>query len=244
MTHSLNTILSKSSLGFIIISLCWAFPLLAKQEQSEANAPGEDQVSALVERLGDEDFTTRKQAFQNLEKMLADDDKAGDMLKKFEQHEDPEIATRVSALLKKQQEALLAQQKKAALLLALKKQNAKLTVLEKQADGVLRLDPADENMARSIDKDDAKHEIKMKITNQSKQAISISIICSHSHKKEGGGNRKNHFKKLDPGQTHKCAKTYENRYYVLADMDKKILGLYLTGDKDAKIVFRGAPEKP
>ena len=70
MTHSLNTILSKSSLGFIIISLCWAFPLLAKQEQSEANAPGEDQVSALVERLGDEDFTTRKQAFQDLVNLL------------------------------------------------------------------------------------------------------------------------------------------------------------------------------
>jgi hypothetical protein len=127
--------------------------------------------------------------------------------------------------------------------LALKKQNAKLTVLEKQADGVLRLDPANENMARSMAKGDAKHKIKMQITNQSKQAISISTICSHSHKKEGGGNRKNHFKKLDPGQTHKCAKTYESRYYVLADMDKKILGLYLTGDEDATIIFKGVPPK-
>ena len=234
-----HTIMSVKIVRLLMLCvLCCTAPMHADDQQAS------DKVAAAVTLLGDERSEVRNEAHATLERMLEAGENIAEQLEAFKNHDDPEIATRVSALLKKQQEALLAQQKKAALLLALKKQNAKLTVLEKQADGVLRLDPADENMARSIDKDDAKHEIKMKITNQSKQAISISTICSHSHKKEGGGNRKNHFKKLDPGQTHKCAKTYENRYYVLADMDKKILGLYLTGDKDAKIVFRGAPEKP
>jgi len=243
MTHSLNTILSKSSLGFIIISLCWAFPLLAKQEQSEANAPGEDQVSALVERLGDEDFTTRKQAFQNLEKMLADDDKAGDMLKKFEQHEDPEIGTRIQSLLQKQQDKILAHEKKkkqhANDRLEFLEQIAKIKVLEKRADGVWRLDPADENKARSLAQKTSLHKIKLSITNQSKDPLKVYYMCACKHKDEGGGNRKYHAK-IEPGKTHNCKETWEQRIYVITDIDDMALGLYLTGEQNGRIEIKGA----
>jgi hypothetical protein len=235
---NLHTNISVKMASLLILCLLYCTASIHADDQQAS-----DKVAAAVALLGDERSEVRNDAHANLERMLRADENIAEQLETYKNHDDPEIATRISALLKKQQEALLAQQNKAALLLALKKQNAKLTVLEKQADGVLRLDPANENMARSMAKGDAKHKIKMQITNQSKQAISISTICSHSHKKEGGGNRKNHFKKLDPGQTHKCAKTYENRYYVLADMDKKILGLYLTGDEDATIIFKGVPPK-
>lgn len=239
MTHSLNTIRSKSSLGFILISLCWAFPLLAQQEQSEANEPGEDQVSALVERLGDEDFTTRKQAFQHLEKMLADDDKADEILKKFAQHEDPEIGTRIRSLLQKQQDKILALEKKRQLQLEFLEQIAKIKVLEKQADGVWRLDPADENKARSLAKKTSLHKIHLSITNQSKDPLKVYCMCACKHKDEGGGNRKHHAK-IEPGKTHNCKETWEKRVYVITDMDDKALGLYLTGEQNGRIEFKGA----
>jgi len=236
MTHSLNTIRSKSSLGFILISLCWAFPLLAQQEQAEANAPGEDQVSALVERLGDEDFKVRNEAFQDLETMMAADEHTGEMLRKFQQHDDPEISTRISGLLKQHEEQLKLKNE----LFEFQKQIAKLRLLEKQADGVWRIDPDDEKMMRSIDKKKSIHKIKLTFVNQSKQPVKIFTICAHKHKDEGGGNRKKHAK-IEPGKTHNCIETWEKRVYVLTDMDDKALGLYLTGEKNAKIEFVGVP---
>ncbi len=233
------TIRSKSSLGFILISLCWASPLLAQQEQSGANAPGEDQVSALVERLGDEDFTTRKQAFQDLEKMLAGDDKAGEMLKKFAQHEDPEIGTRIRGLLQKQQDKILAAEIEKKQQLEFLEQISKIKVLEKQADGVWRLDPADENKARSLAKKKSLHKIKLSITNQSKDPLKVYYMCSCIHKDEGGGNRKHHTK-IEPGKSHNCKETWEKRVYILTDMNDKALGLYLTGEQNSRIEFKGA----
>jgi hypothetical protein len=240
MTYSPNTIRSKSSLGFILISLCWAFPILAQQEGTKTNDLGENQVEAIVERLGNEDFATRKQAFQDLEKMLAGDDKAGEMLKKFAQHEDPEIGTRIRSLLQKQQDKILAQEKKKRLQLEFLEQIAKIKVLEKQADGVWRLDPADENKARSLAKKKSLHKIKLSITNQSKDPLKVYYMCACKHKDEGGGNRKHHAE-IEPGKTHNCKETWEKRVYVITDMDDKALGLYLTGEKDAKIIHRGAP---
>ena len=236
MTHSLNTIRSKSSLGFILISLCWAFPLLAQQVQAEANAPGEDQVSALVERLGDEDFKVRNEAFQDLETMMTADEHTGEMLRKFQQHDDPEISTRISGLLKQHEEQLKLKNE----LFEFQKQIAKLRLLEKQADGVWRIDPDDEKMMRSIDKKKSIHKIKLTFVNQSKQPVKIFTICAHKHKDEGGGNRKKHAK-IEPGKTHNCIETWEKRVYVLTDMDDKALGLYLTGEKNAKIEFKGVP---
>jgi len=235
MAHSLITTRKNLSLGLILISLCWTFPLLAQQVQNKTSELGEDQVSAMVERLGDEDFKVRNEAFQDLEKILADDDKAGEMLKKFEQHEDPEISTRISGLLKQHKEQLKL--KKA--LFDLQKQNAKLTIIDQQEDGVVRLDLAGENMARSMDQEKSSHKIKLEITNQSIQTVKVFTLCPHKHKKEGGGNRKNHTK-IEPGKSHTCKASWEKRYYLLTDMDDKALGLYLTGEKDAKIVFKGA----
>ena len=239
MTYSPNTIRSKSSLGFILISLCWTFPLLAQQVQNKTSELGEDQVSALVERLGDEDFKARNEAFQDLEKILADDDKAGEMLKKFAQHEDPEIGTRISGLLQKQQDKILAQEKKKQLHLEFLEQIAKIKVLEKQADGVWRLDPADENKLRSLAKKKSLHKIKLSITNQSKDPLKVYYMCSCKHKDEGGGNRKHHAE-IEPGKTHNCKETWEKRVYVITDMDDKALGLYLTGEQDGRIEFKGA----
>lgn len=239
MTHSMITIRSKSSLGFILISLCWAFPLLAQQEQSGANAPGEDQVSALVERLGDEDFKVRNEASQDLEKMLAGDNKADEMLKKFAQHEDPEIGTRIRSLLQKQQDKILAEEKKKKLQLEFDKQIAKMKVLEKQADGVWRLDPADENKARSLAKKKSLHKIKLSITNQTKDPLKVYYMCSCKHKDEGGGNRKHHTK-IEPGETHNCKETWEKRVYIITNKDDKALGLYLTGEQNGRIKFKGA----
>jgi len=236
MTHSLNTIRSKSSLGFILISLCWAFPLLAQQEQAEANGPGEDQVEAIVERLGDEDFKVRNKAYATLERMLEKDEKIDAHLQKFKNHEDPEISTRISGLLKQHEKQLKLKNE----LFEFQKQIAKLRLLEKQADGVWRIDPDDEKMMRSIDKKKSIHKIKLTFVNQSKQPVKIFTICAHKHKDEGGGNRNKHAK-IEPGKTHNCKETWEKRVYVLTDMDDKALGLYLTGEKNAKIEFKGVP---
>ena len=236
MAHSLITTRKNLSLGLILISLCWTFPLLAQQVQNKTSELGEDQVSALVERLGDEDFKVRNEAFQDLEKILADDDKAGEMLKKFEQHEDPEISTRISGLLKQHEKQLKLKNE----LFEFQKQIAKLRLLEKQADGVWRIDPDDEKMMRSIDKKKSIHKIKLTFVNQSKQPVKIFTICAHKHKDEGGGNRNKHAK-IEPGKTHNCKETWEKRVYVLTDMDDKALGLYLTGEKNAKIEFKGVP---
>ena len=236
MTHSLNTIRSKSSLGFILISLCWAFPLLAQQEQAEANGPGENQVEAIVERLGDEDFKVRNKAYATLERMLEKDEKIDAHLQKFKNHEDPEISTRISGLLKQHEKQLKLKNE----LFEFQKQIAKLRLLEKQADGVWRIDPDDEKMMRSIDKKKSIHKIKLTFVNQSKQPVKIFTICAHKHKDEGGGNRNKHAK-IEPGKTHNCKETWEKRVYVLTDMDDKALGLYLTGEKNAKIEFKGVP---
>jgi len=236
MTHSLNTIRSKSSLGFILISLCWAFPLLAQQEQAEANGPGEDQVEAIVERLGDENFKVRNKAYATLERMLEKDEKIDAHLQKFKNHEDPEISTRISGLLKQHEKQLKLKNE----LFEFQKQIAKLRLLEKQADGVWRIDPDDEKMMRSIDKKKSIHKIKLTFVNQSKQPVKIFTICAHKHKDEGGGNRNKHAK-IEPGKTHNCKETWEKRVYVLTDMDDKALGLYLTGEKNAKIEFKGVP---
>ena len=236
MTHSLNTIRSKSSLGFILISLCWAFPLLAQQEQAEANGPGEDQVEAIVERLGDENFKVRNKAYATLERMLEKDEKIDAHLQKFKNHEDPEISTRISGLLKQHEKQLKLKNE----LFEFQKQIAKLRLLEKQADGVWRIDPDDEKMMRSIDKKKSIHKIKLTFVSQSKQPVKIFTICAHKHKDEGGGNRNKHAK-IEPGKTHNCKETWEKRVYVLTDMDDKALGLYLTGEKNAKIEFKGVP---
>ena len=236
MTHSLNTIRSKSSLGFILISLCWAFPLLAQQVQNKTSELGEDQVEAIVERLGDEDFKVRNKAYATLERMLEKDEKIDAHLQKFKNHDDPEISTRISGLLKQHEEQLKLKNE----LFEFQKQIAKLRLLEKQADGVWRIDPDDEKMMRSIDKKKSIHKIKLTFVNQSKQPVKIFTICAHKHKDEGGGNRKKHAK-IEPGKTHNCIETWEKRVYVLTDMDDKALGLYLTGEKNAKIEFVGVP---
>ncbi len=236
MTHSLNTIRSKSSLGFILISLCWAFPLLAQQVQNKTSELGEDQVEAIVERLGDEDFKVRNKAYATLERMLEKDEKIDAHLQKFKNHEDPEISTRISGLLKQHEKQLKLKNE----LFEFQKQIAKLRLLEKQADGVWRIDPDDEKMMRSIDKKKSIHKIKLTFVNQSKQPVKIFTICAHKHKDEGGGNRNKHAK-IEPGKTHNCKETWEKRVYVLTDMDDKALGLYLTGEKNAKIEFKGVP---
>jgi len=237
MAHSLITTQKNFSLGLILISLCWAFPLLAQLEQNKTSEPREDQLKAIVERLGDEDFDVRNKAFQDLETMMAADENAGEMLRKFQQHDDPEISTRISGLLKQYEEQLKLKNE----LLEFQKQIAKLQLLEKQADGVWRIDPDDEKMMRSIDKKKSIHKIKLTFVNQSKQPVKIFTICAHKHKDEGGGNRKKHAK-IEPGKTHNCKETWEKRVYVLTDMDDKALGLYLTGEKDAKIEFKAAPK--
>ena len=236
MTHSLNTIRSKSSLGFILISLCWTFPLLAQQVQNKTSELGEDQVEAIVERLGDEDFKVRNKAYATLERMLEKDEKIDAHLQKFKNHDDPEISTRISGLLKQHEEQLKLKNE----LFEFQKQIAKLRLLEKQADGVWRIDPDDEKMMRSIDKKKSIHKIKLTFVNQSKQPVKIFTICAHKHKDEGGGNRNKHAK-IEPGKTHNCKETWEKRVYVLTDMDDKALGLYLTGEKNAKIEFKGVP---
>ena len=236
MTHSLNTIRSKSSLGFILISLCWAFTLLAQQVQNKTSELGEDQVEDIVERLGDEDFKVRNNAYATLERMLEKDEKIDAHLQKFKNHDDPEISTRISGLLKQHEKQLKLKNE----LFEFQKQIAKLRLLEKQADGVWRIDPDDEKMMRSIDKKKSIHKIKLTFVNQSKQPVKIFTICAHKHKDEGGGNRKNHAK-IEPGKTHNCKETWEKRVYVLTDMDDKALGLYLTGEKNAKIEFKGVP---
>ncbi len=251
MAHSLITTRKNLSLGLILISLCWTFPLLAQQVQNKTSELGEDQVEAIVERLGDEDFKVRNKAYATLGRMLEKDEKIDAHLQKFKNHEDPEVATRISGLLQIKQDKILAQERKKMQQLELKNKHAKdrlefqkhiakLRVLEKQADGVLRLDPANENMARSLSKAKSLHKIKLSITNQSKDPIKVYYMCACSHKDEGGGNRKNHAK-IEPGKTHNCKETWEQRVYILTDMDEKALGLYLTGENDAKIEFKGVP---
>ena len=236
MAHSLITTRKNLSLGLILISLCWTFPLLAQQVQNKTSELGEDQVEAIVERLGDEDFKVRNKAYATLERMLEKDEKIDAHLQKFKNHEDPEISTRISGLLKQHEKQLKLKNE----LFEFQKQIAKLRLLEKQADGVWRIDPDDEKMMRSIDKKKSIHKIKLTFVNQSKQPVKIFTICAHKHKDEGGGNRKNHAK-IEPGKTHNCKETWEKRVYVLTDMDDKALGLYLTGEKNAKIEFKGVP---
>ena len=200
-------------------------------------------LAAQVELLGDEQSKVRNKAYATLERMLEKDEKIAAHLQTFKNHEDPEVATRIRGLLQKQQDKILAEEQKkkqhAEHHLELQKQNAKLRVLEKQADGVLRLDPADENKARSLSKTKSLHKIKLSITNQSNQPLKVYYMCACKHKKEGGGNRKHHAK-IEPGKTHNCKETWEKRYYILTDMNDKSLGLYLTGEKDARIIFKGA----
>ena len=234
----------KITLVLILFTLCCEFAVMA---DDDANAR---KVAATVELLGDEQSETRNKAHATLERMLEEDAKIATYLEAFKNHDDPEVATRISVLLQKQDERTLTLKQKQDRLLKLKEQNAKLIVLDHQDDGVIRLDLACEKMARSIAKNDAKHELKLTVINQLKEPIKIYTICSHSHKDEGGGNRKSHLKKLNAGATHACAKTWEKRYYVLTDMDDKALGLYLTGEKDAEIIVReveagaGAGAKP
>jgi len=236
MAHSLITTRKNLSLGLILISLCWTFPLLAQQVQNKTSELGEDQVEAIVERLGDEDFKVRNKAYATLERMLEKDEKIDAHLQKFKNHEDPEISTRISGLLKQHEKQLKLKNE----LFEFQKQIAKLRLLEKQADGVWRIDPDDEKMMRSIDKKKSIHKIKLTFVNQSKQPVKIFTICAHKHKDEGGGNRNKHAK-IEPGKTHNCKETWEKRVYVLTDMDDKALGLYLTGEKNAKIEFKGVP---
>jgi hypothetical protein len=236
MAHSLITTRKNLSLGLILISLCWTFPLLAQQVQNKTSELGEDQVEAIVERLGDEDFKVRNKAYATLGRMLEKDEKIDAHLQKFKNHEDPEISTRISGLLKQHEKQLKLKNE----LFEFQKQIAKLRLLEKQADGVWRIDPDDEKMMRSIDKKKSIHKIKLTFVNQSKQPVKIFTICAHKHKDEGGGNRNKHAK-IEPGKTHNCKETWEKRVYVLTDMDDKALGLYLTGEKNAKIEFKGVP---
>ena len=189
-----------------------------------------------MERLGDEDFKVRNKAYATLERMLEKDEKIDAHLQKFKNHDDPEISTRISGLLKQHEEQLKLKNE----LFEFQKQIAKLRLLEKQADGVWRIDPDDEKMMRSIDKKKSIHKIKLTFVNQSKQPVKIFTICAHKHKDEGGGNRNKHAK-IEPGKTHNCKETWEKRVYVLTDMDDKALGLYLTGEKNAKIEFKGVP---
>lgn len=189
-----------------------------------------------MERLGDEDFKVRNKAYATLERMLEKDEKIDAHLQKFKNHEDPEISTRISGLLKQHEKQLKLKNE----LFEFQKQIAKLRLLEKQADGVWRIDPDDEKMMRSIDKKKSIHKIKLTFVNQSKQPVKIFTICAHKHKDEGGGNRNKHAK-IEPGKTHNCKETWEKRVYVLTDMDDKALGLYLTGEKNAKIEFKGVP---
>ena len=189
-----------------------------------------------MERLGDEDFKVRNKAYATLERMLEKDEKIDAHLQKFKNHEDPEISTRISGLLKQHEKQLKLKNE----LFEFQKQIAKLRLLEKQADGVWRIDPDDEKMMRSIDKKKSIHKIKLTFVNQSKQPVKIFTICAHKHKDEGGGNRNKHAK-IEPGKTHNCKETWEKRVYVLTDMDDKALGLYLTGEKNAKIEFVGVP---
>lgn len=234
MTHSARIIPGKHTLAVILFALCCVFSVRADDAQTASK------VAACVELLGDEQSKVRNEAYASLERMLEHDEKITDHLQKFKSHEDPEIATRIKGLLQQQNDKLLEQEKQKAQALEFKKLIAKLRVLEKQADGVLRLDPADENKARSLLKKKSSHKIKLSIINQSKQPVKIFTLCSHSHKKEGGGNRKQHFEKLKPGKTHNCKEAWEQRVYVLTDMNDKSLGLYLTGEKDASITLKGA----
>ena len=245
MTHSARIIRGKLSLSVILFALCCVFSARADDAQTASK------VAASVELLGDEQSKVRNKAYATLERMLEDDEKIAAHLQPFKNHEDPEIVARIRGLLQKKQNKILAEERKKKQQLELKnkhakdrlefqKQIAKLRVLEKQADGVLRLDPDNENMARSLSKAKSLHKIKLSITNQSKDPIKVYYMCACSHKDEGGGNRKNHAK-IEPGKTHNCKETWEQRVYVLTDMDDKALGLYLTGEKNAKIEFKGVP---
>ncbi|MGB2011889.1 MAG: hypothetical protein ACPHYF_10220 [Akkermansiaceae bacterium] len=171
-------------------------------------------VAAQVELLGHEDFEVRKQASDDLEAMLEDNQQIAALLKTYNDHEDPEIRARIQDLVNK----------------------ASLEVLA-------WIDPAEENKARSLSKGNAKHDVVLKIINQSKQPVKVYHMCSCKHKEEGGGNRKQHVKKLEPGATHTCKDAWEKRYYVITDMDGKALGLYLTGESNARILHRDFPGK-
>ena len=232
MTHSARIIPGKLTLAVILFALCCVFTVRADDAQTASK------VAASVELLGDERSKVRNEAYAALERMLEHDEKITGYLQKFKSHEDPEIATRIKGLLQQQNDKILEQEKQKAQALEFKKLIAKLRVLEKQADGLLRLNPADENKARSLLKTKSLHKIKLSITNQSKDPIKVYYMCACKHKKEGGGNRKVHLKKLEPGKTHNCKETWEQRVYVLTDMNDKSLGLYLTGEKDASIVLK------
>lgn len=198
----------KIPLAAITLWVSLSGPVPAQADDGETAS----KVAAQVELLGHEDFELRKQASDELEAMLEDNEQVGKLLKTYRQHEDPEIRARVQDLVKK----------------------ASLEVLA-------WIDPAEENKARSLSKSKAKHDVVLKITNQGKQPVKVYHMCSCKHKKEGGGNRKQHLNKLEPGASHTCKDAWEKRYYVITDMDGKALGLYLTGEKDARILFKGAP---
>ena len=94
---------------------------------------------------------------------------------------------------------------------------------------------------RSIDKKKSIAQNKTQPSStKANSRLKSSLFAPHKHKDEGGGNRKNHAK-IEPGKTHNCKETWEKRVYVLTDMDDKALGLYLTGEKNAKIEFKGVP---
>ena len=245
MTHSARIIRGKLSLSVILFALCCVFSARADDAQTASK------VAASVELLGDEQSKVRNKAYATLERMLEDDEKIAAHLQPFKNHEDPEIVARIRGLLQKKQNKILAEERKKKQQLELKnkhakdrlefqKQIAKLRVLEKKADGVWRIDPDDEKMMRSINKKKSIHKIKLTFVNQSKQPVKIFTICAHKHKDEGGGSRNKHTK-IEPGKTHNFKETWEQRVYVLTDMDDKALGLYLTGEKNAKIEFKGVP---
>ena len=98
MTHSLSILRGKLTLSVILFALCCVFSVRADDAQTAAK------VAASVELLGDEDSKVRNKAYATLERMLEKDEKIDAHLQKFKNHEDPEVATRISGLLQIKQD--------------------------------------------------------------------------------------------------------------------------------------------
>lgn len=82
----------------VCLALAWCLPAFAADVQSPTTAPSDSKYSALIDQLGDEDYSVRESASG---KLLAAGDQARPALEKAAASDNPEVRWRAQALLKR-----------------------------------------------------------------------------------------------------------------------------------------------
>ena len=106
-------------------------------------------------------------------------------------------------------------------------------ILKEQLTGLKWMDPANEKKMKSGTSGKA---VKLEFINKSKQDIKIHWV-------DWSGQRKPWRGKIEPGGSQICERSFEGHVWLVTDANDKGLGIYVLGDEDSRIIFKGVPGK-